>query len=67
MPGKPAESELAARWGVAPKTLRRWRQECIGPVFKKIGSRVTYLLPDIEAYERRVSRHATFAYPRRPR
>lgn len=55
------ESELAARWRIAPRTLRRWRQERIGPIFKKIGSRVTYLLTDVQAYERRVSRHSTSA------
>lgn len=25
------ESELAARWGLSVKTLRRWRQEQLGP------------------------------------
>lgn len=59
------EHELAARWGLSVKTLRRWRQEHLGPVFLKLGGRVTYLLTEIEAFERRVSRHATFAraYP----
>jgi len=55
------ETELAARWGLSVKTLRRWRQEQLGPVFLKLGARVTYLLPEIEAFERRVSRHSTFA------
>ncbi len=55
------EHELAARWGLSVKTLRRWRQEHLGPVFLKLGSRVTYLLPEVEAFERRVSRHSTFA------
>ena len=55
------ERELAARWGLSVKTLRRWRQEQLGPVFLKLGARVTYLLPEVEAFERRVSRHSTFA------
>jgi len=55
------ESELAARWGLSVKTLRRWRQEQLGPVFCKFGARVTYLISEIEAFERRVSRHSTFA------
>lgn len=55
------EHELAARWGLSVKTLRRWRQEHNGPVFLKLGSRVTYLLSDVEAYERRVARHSTSA------
>ena len=54
------ENELAIRWGLSVKTLRRWRQEQLGPVFCKLGARVTYLIPEIEAFERRVSRHSTF-------
>lgn len=54
------ENELATRWGLSVKTLRRWRQSQLGPIFCKMGSRVTYLIAEIEAYERRVSRHSTF-------
>jgi len=53
------EHELAARWGLSVKTLRRWRQEQLGPVFCKLGARVTYLISEIEAFERRVSRYST--------
>ncbi len=53
------EYELAARWGLSVKTLRRWRQEQLGPVFCKLGARVTYLISEIEAFEQRVSRHST--------
>ena len=38
------EYELAGRWGLSVKTLRRWRQEQLGPVFCKLGARVTYLI-----------------------
>jgi hypothetical protein len=55
------EHELAARWGLSVRTLRRWRQEHLGPVFCKLGARVTYLIAEIEAYERRVSRFSTSA------
>jgi predicted DNA-binding transcriptional regulator AlpA len=56
------ENELSQRWGLSVKTLRRWRQTGnLGPVFCKLGARVTYLLSEIEAYERRVSRHSTFS------
>jgi len=55
------ENELAARWGLSVKTLRRWRQESLGPVFCKLGARVTYLISEVEAFERRVSRYSTFA------
>ncbi|MBG1252171.1 helix-turn-helix transcriptional regulator [Burkholderia pseudomallei] len=53
------EYELAARWGLSVKTLRRWRQEHLGPVFCKLGARVTYLISEVEAFERRVSRFST--------
>jgi len=56
------ENELSQRWGLSVKTLRRWRQSGnLGPIFCKLGARVTYLLSEIEAYERRVSRHSTFS------
>ena len=35
------ENELAIRWGLSVKTLRRWRQQQLGPVFCKLGARVT--------------------------
>ena len=55
------ENELSQRWGLSVKTLRRWRQSGnLGPIFCKLGARVTYLLSEVEAYERRVSRHSTF-------
>ena len=54
------DNELAVRWGLSVKTLRRWRQEQLGPIFCKLGARVTYLISEVEAFERRVSRHSTF-------
>lgn len=53
------EYELATRWGISVKTLRRWRQEQLGPIFCKLGARVTYLVSEIEAFEQRVSRNST--------
>lgn len=55
------EYELAARWGLSVKTLRRWRQESLGPVFCKLGARVTYLISEVEAFEQRVARYSTSA------
>ncbi|WP_043679939.1 hypothetical protein [Castellaniella defragrans] len=55
------EYELATRWGLSVKTLQRWRQQSLGPIFCKLGSRVTYLLCEVEAYELRVSRCSTSA------
>jgi hypothetical protein len=54
------ETELATRWGLSVKTLRRWRQQQLGPIFCKLGARVTYLISEVEAFERRASRHSTF-------
>ena len=54
------ENKLAIRWGLSVKTLRRWRQEQLGPIYCKLGRRVTYLLHEIEAFERRVSRYSSF-------
>lgn len=54
------EHELAARWGISVRTLRRWRQEQgLGPIFRKMGSRVIYLITDVEAFERRSARYGT--------
>lgn len=36
--------ELANRWGLSAKTLQRWRFEGRGPVFAKMGKRVSYPL-----------------------
>ncbi len=54
------ENELAIRWGLSVKALRRWRQEQLGPIYCKLGRRVTYLMHEIEAFERRVSRYSSF-------
>ena len=53
------EHELAVRWGLSVKTLQRWRQKQLGPVFCKLGARVIYLLADVEAFERRYARYGT--------
>ena len=53
------EHELALRWNISVKTLRRWRQSGMGPGFLKLGARVTYLIPEIEAHEQRCARLST--------
>jgi hypothetical protein len=55
------ENELAIRWGLSVKTLRRWRQEHLGPVFCKLGASVRYQISAIEHYERQVARFSTSA------
>ena len=39
-----SEAELANRWGIAPKTLQRWRNLGTGPCFAKFSKRVGYPL-----------------------
>lgn len=45
------QSQLAERWNVSPRTLERWRWLGQGPVYLKLGGRVSYRLDDIEEYE----------------
>jgi predicted site-specific integrase-resolvase len=47
-----SQRQLARRWHLSPRTLERWRSSGQGPVFMKLGGRVVYALPDVEAYER---------------
>lgn len=42
--------EAAAWLGLSPRTLERYRVTGEGPVFHRLGSRVRYLLTDIEAW-----------------
>lgn len=44
--------ELAARWGIHPGTLAHWRVEGKGPAYQKTGTKVSYTLEAIVAYER---------------
>jgi hypothetical protein len=43
--------ELARRWNVSLRTLERWRWLGQGPVYLKLGGRVSYRVDDIEEYE----------------
>jgi len=45
------QETLAARWGLKPRTLERWRWLRQGPAYLKIGGRIRYRLIDIERYE----------------
>jgi hypothetical protein len=48
------EIELAARWGMSPKTLQRWRTTRFGPAYLKLGKKIQYQLSAIENYENQV-------------
>jgi hypothetical protein len=45
-------AELGERWGMNPGTLANWRMFKRGPVYQKKGSRVTYTLEAVEAFEK---------------
>ena len=45
------QTELAERWDLSRRTLEQWRWQGKGPRYLKIGSRVIYPLPEVEAYE----------------
>jgi predicted DNA-binding transcriptional regulator AlpA len=48
-----SQRELAARWGISPRTLENWRWRNKGPTYIKLGRRrVRYRLTDIQAFER---------------
>jgi hypothetical protein len=53
VPGLLRERELAARWGATQRTLQRWRADCYGPPFLRIGGRILYRLTDVMAFEER--------------
>lgn len=46
-----SEKALAKRWGVAPRTLQKWRWRGIGPPYIKIGIAVRYQPESIKKFE----------------
>lgn len=58
------QMELARRWRISPRTLERWRWLGQGPVYLKLGGRVSYRLEDVEKYEaRRLHENTTGPLP----
>lgn len=56
--------EEAARYlNVASSTLNKWRVQGEGPRFAKIGGRVRYTPPDLEAYVAASLRRSTSEMP----
>ena len=41
----------AEHLGVEPITLKVWRCKGKGPAYHKLGNRVTYDIPDLDAYK----------------
>jgi predicted DNA-binding transcriptional regulator AlpA len=53
------ETEAAAKLGLEPTTLRRWRWSGDGPVFRKLGSAVRYHPEDLQAFIEAAARRST--------
>lgn len=45
------QAMLAQRWLISQRTLEGWRNQGLGPLVTKIGSRIRYRLEDVEKYE----------------
>lgn len=55
------EDEAAARLGVKPNTLAKWRMQGRGPRFVKIGRLVRYDDADIDAFLEQSKRSSTLS------
>lgn len=51
--------QLAERWGLPVSTLGNWRWTGQGPVFVKLGKRVSYRVRDVENFEEQKLRRDT--------
>ena len=51
--------ELASRLVITTKTLEKWRQLGVGPIWTKVGSRVRYALVDVETWQAQQRRGTT--------
>jgi uncharacterized protein YjcR len=53
VPGYIPEVEMAEQLGVAVRTLRKWRQQGLGPAYTKFGKQVHYRDTSRDAWLRR--------------
>ncbi len=49
-PAAMTTDEAASYLGLSPATMRQWRSQGRGPAYLKNGSRVTYLVHDLDAW-----------------
>jgi predicted DNA-binding transcriptional regulator AlpA len=54
-------TEAAARLGLAPRTLERWRWAGTGPRFRKLGGAVRYVPSDLNSWADAATRSSTSA------
>ena len=52
-------TQLSKRWGLPESTLGNWRWEGQGPIFVKLGKRVSYRVRDVEEFEEKKLRRDT--------
>ena len=53
IPGYTPEAEMAEQLGLAVRTLRKWRQQGLGPAYTKFGKQVHYRDASRDAWLRR--------------
>jgi hypothetical protein len=53
IPGYIPEAEMAEQLGLAVRTLRKWRQQGLGPAYTKFGKQVHYRDASRDAWLRR--------------
>lgn len=51
------ERQVAARWKVSLKTMRRWRQDKVGPAWYKLFHSVRYHEADVFDFEKQSAQH----------
>jgi len=51
--------QAAARLGLQPRTLERWRWAGLGPKFRKLGGAVRYAPQDLDAWADAATRSST--------
>ena len=51
------EQQVAARWKVSLKTMRRWRQDKVGPTWHKLFHHVRYHEADVFDFEQQSAQH----------
>lgn len=51
------EQQVAARWKVSLKTMRRWRQDKVGPAWHKLFHHVRYHEADVFEFEQQSAQH----------
>ena len=54
--------EVAEIFGVHPHTLRRWRNQDVGPPYVRIGIKVKYRKEDLEKFVEERTRLAEIGY-----